>query len=44
MNPEILDIDGRMALGERIVARVRLGDGAVRRVPMRVTHSGSARR
>jgi uncharacterized protein YndB with AHSA1/START domain len=36
-NPEILAIEGRMALDERIVARVRLGDGAVRRVPMRVT-------
>jgi uncharacterized protein YndB with AHSA1/START domain len=36
-NPEIIDVDGRMALGERIVARVRLGDGALRRVPMRVT-------
>jgi uncharacterized protein YndB with AHSA1/START domain len=36
-NPEIIAIEGRMALDERIVARVRLGDGAVRRVPMRVT-------
>lgn len=36
-NPEIIDVEGRMALGERIVARVRLGDGALRRVPMKVT-------
>jgi uncharacterized protein YndB with AHSA1/START domain len=36
-NPEIIDVDGRFALGERITARVRLGSGAVRRVPMRVT-------
>jgi uncharacterized protein YndB with AHSA1/START domain len=36
-NPEILDIEGRMAFGERIVARVRLGDGAIRRVPMKVS-------
>jgi uncharacterized protein YndB with AHSA1/START domain len=37
-NPEIVGVEGRMALGERITARVRLGDGAIRRVPMRVTH------
>jgi len=36
-NPEIVGIDGRMALSERITARVRLGSGAIRRVPMRVT-------
>jgi len=36
-NPEILDVEGRMALGERIVARVRLEDGAIRRVPLRVS-------
>ncbi len=36
-NPEIIDVEGQMALGERIVARVRLGDGALRRVPMKVT-------
>jgi len=36
-NPEILDVEGRMALGERIVARVRLGDGAIRRVPLKVS-------
>lgn len=36
-NPEIVAIDGRMALGERITARVRLGDGAVRTVPMQIT-------
>jgi uncharacterized protein YndB with AHSA1/START domain len=36
-NPEIVGVEGRMALGARIVARVRLGDGALRRVPMRVS-------
>ncbi len=36
-NPEIIRIEGRFALGERITAQVRLGSGAVRRVPMRVT-------
>jgi len=36
-NPEIIGIDGRFALGERITARVRIGSGAIRRVPMRVT-------
>jgi uncharacterized protein YndB with AHSA1/START domain len=36
-NPEIIGVEGRMAFGERIVARVRLGDGALRRVPMRVS-------
>ncbi len=36
-NPEIIGIDGRMALNERIKARVRVGGGAIRAVPMRVT-------
>jgi len=36
-NPEIVGLDGRIAAGERITAHVRLGDGAVRRVPQRVT-------
>ena len=36
-NPEIVGIDGRMALNERITARVKLGSGAIRKVPMRVT-------
>ena len=36
-NPEIIGIDGRMALSERITARVKVGGGAIRRVPMRVT-------
>jgi uncharacterized protein YndB with AHSA1/START domain len=36
-NPEIIGIDGRMALNERITARVKLGGGAIRRVRMRVT-------
>src|SRR5262249_34230178 len=36
-NPEIVAIRGRFAAGERIVARVKLGSGAIRSVPMRVT-------
>src|SRR5262249_1173480 len=36
-NPEMLAIDGRFALGERITAQVRIGSGSIRRVPMRVT-------
>jgi len=36
-NPEIIGIEGRFTLGARIKARVRLGDGAIRAVPMRVT-------
>ena len=36
-NPEIIAIDGRLGPGERIKARVRLGDGNVRSVGMRVT-------
>jgi uncharacterized protein YndB with AHSA1/START domain len=36
-NPEIVAIEGRMALGERIRARVKVGGGAVRLVPLRVT-------
>lgn len=36
-NPEIIGIDGRMALNQRITVRVKLGSGAIRRVPMRVT-------
>lgn len=35
-NPEIIGVRGQMALGARIVAQVRLGDGAVRSVPQRV--------
>src|SRR5271155_461033 len=35
-NPEIIQVDGCIELGERITAHVRLGDGAVRRVPLRV--------
>ena len=35
-NPEIIGIRGQFALGARIVAQVRLGDGAVRSVPQRV--------
>jgi uncharacterized protein YndB with AHSA1/START domain len=36
-NPEIVAIEGRMAHGERIQARVKVGNGAVRPVPLRVT-------
>jgi hypothetical protein len=36
-NPEIIGIDGSMILGARITAYVRLGNGAVRRVPQRIT-------
>jgi hypothetical protein len=36
-NPEIVGIDGPIALGSRITAHVRLGDGAVRAVTQRVT-------
>jgi uncharacterized protein YndB with AHSA1/START domain len=35
-NPEIVGIDGDLALGARIKAHVRLGDGAVRRVSQRI--------
>jgi len=36
-NPEIVGIDGCIALNERITARVRLGSGAIRLVTMQVT-------
>jgi uncharacterized protein YndB with AHSA1/START domain len=36
-NPEIVGIAGQIASGGRITARVRLGDGAIRSVTMRVT-------
>lgn len=36
-NPEIIGIAGPIVLGGRITARVRLGDGAIRSVTMRVT-------
>lgn len=35
-NPEIVAIDGRFGLGERITAKVHIGDGVIRSVPMRV--------
>ncbi|HEX4684096.1 MAG TPA: SRPBCC domain-containing protein [Gemmatimonadaceae bacterium] len=35
-NPEIVAVDGVMERGARITAHVRLGNGAVRRVPQRV--------
>jgi len=36
-NPELIAIEGHFVLGGTIKARVRLGDGKVRRVTMRVT-------
>ena len=36
-NPEIIGVDGRIADGARVKAHVRLGDGAVRKLPQRVT-------
>src|SRR5262249_44725030 len=36
-NPEIVAIEGQMALGERIRARVKAGNGAIRTGPLRVT-------
>jgi len=36
-NPEIVGVDGRIGLGERITAHVRLGSGAIRTVTQRVT-------
>ena len=36
-NPEIIAIDGRFADGATVKAHVRLGDGAVRKLPQRVT-------
>jgi uncharacterized protein YndB with AHSA1/START domain len=36
-NPEVVAIDGQMAEGERIKARVKVGSGAIRTVPLRVT-------
>lgn len=35
-NPEIIGVRGQLALGGRIIAQVRLGDGAVRSVAQRV--------
>jgi uncharacterized protein YndB with AHSA1/START domain len=36
-NPEIVAIDGRFGPDERIRARVKVGNGAIRPVPLRVT-------
>jgi hypothetical protein len=36
-NPEIVAIEGRMALNERIRARVSVGGGAIRAISLRVT-------
>lgn len=35
-NPEIVGVDGAFAAGARVGAHVRLGNGAVRKVPQRV--------
>jgi hypothetical protein len=43
-NPEILGVEGRMALNERITARVKVGGGAIRSVGMRVTAFDAASR
>lgn len=43
-NPEIVAIDGTIALGARIKAHVRLGDGAVRTVPQRIAVLDAPRR
>jgi len=36
-NPEIVKIDGQIALGQKIAAHVNLGGGVIRRVTVRVT-------
>jgi len=36
-NPEIVAIDSRFASDERIIAKVHIGNGVMRSVPMRVT-------
>src|SRR5262252_7714457 len=36
-NPEVVGIEGRMAPNERILARVKVGHGAIRSVPLQVT-------
>jgi hypothetical protein len=36
-NPEILGIEGRFALGERIAVKVRIPGGAIRSVSLRIT-------
>ncbi|HEX9607288.1 MAG TPA: SRPBCC domain-containing protein [Gemmatimonadaceae bacterium] len=43
-NPEIVGIDGRIELGERITAHVRLGSGAIRTVAQRVTSFDALKR
>lgn len=36
-NPEVVGLDGRLGPGERVRARVKVGSGAVRTVPLTVT-------
>ena len=36
-NPEIVGMEGQMALGERIRAQVKISGGAIRAVPLRIT-------
>ncbi|HEY5061026.1 MAG TPA: SRPBCC domain-containing protein [Gemmatimonadaceae bacterium] len=43
-NPEIVGIDGRMALGQHITAHVRLASGVVRKVKLRVSAFDPPRR
>jgi uncharacterized protein YndB with AHSA1/START domain len=43
-NPEIIRIDGVIAANARITAHVRLGSGAVRRVPQRISVLEAPRR
>ena len=43
-NPEIVGIDGRMALGRHITAHVRLASGVVRKVKLRVSAFDPPRR
>ena len=43
-NPEIMGIDGRIALNERIKARVKVQSGAIRSVGLRVTAFDEASR
>jgi uncharacterized protein YndB with AHSA1/START domain len=43
-NPEIIAVEGQMKYGERIAVRVRLGSGAIRNLPMRITAFDAPRR
>src|SRR5947209_2570427 len=43
-NPEIIAVHGPMVMGETIKVHVRLGNGAIRRMPMRITALDAPRR